>query len=109
MTISTNHNIRIEYESNQGTILASWKSNQPAKVEFLNNPGLSFEIQTRILGIPFSLVEPTAKGLHREVFLELLLRVPGIELRGASHLTESSGSLDLLLEPLSDEFEPSDI
>lgn len=106
MNISTTHNIKIEYESNQGTILAFWKSGCPARVEFLNCPELSFEIQTIIQGIPFSVVEPSAKGLHREVFLELLLRVPGIELLEGSHLSESSGSLDLRLEPLSDEFDP---
>ena len=105
MELTIQHQTQLEYTSSEGIIDVLWESGLPIKVAFRDNHQKSFEIETQIPGVPFSLVEPNPQALHKEVILELLLRIPNIRIEQAIYWAKSSGVLDLVIHRSGEEHE----
>jgi hypothetical protein len=97
MSVSNKHSIKIEYQTSHGTIRATWETGAEIQVSADDSPEDSFHILTKEPYWGTQLIDATAKDTHETVLLELITRFRDIQITSATHSSEFSGVLDLVL------------
>jgi 6-phosphogluconate dehydrogenase len=97
MSVSDKHSIKIEYQTSLGKIQATWESGGDIEVSFLNSETSSFQIPGTYTYLGLQEMSATAQETHENVLLELISRFRDIEVASATHSSEFSGVLGLVL------------
>jgi len=97
MSAPKEYSIKIVYQTDLGEIRAIRSTGSDICVEFLNSPSASFQIPTFNKIWQQEIVNPTAWDTHAEVLLQLITRFRGICVLSATHSSEFSGMLGLVL------------
>lgn len=97
MSAPKKYSIKIVYQTNLGEIRASRITGGDVVVTFLNSPNDSFHIPTFSKIWQDYSVKPTAWDTHAEVLLQLITRFRDISVSSATHSSEFSGELGLVL------------
>jgi hypothetical protein len=97
MSAPKEYSIKIVYQTDLGDIRAIRSTGSDIGVEFLNSPSASFQIPTFNRMWQQEIVNPTALDTHAEVLLQLITRFRDIQITSATHSSEFSGELNLVL------------
>jgi hypothetical protein len=97
MSVSDKHSIKIEYHTSLGEIQATWETGGDIEVSFPNTETSSFQIPGTYTYRGLQEMSATAKDTHETVLLELITRFRDIQITSATHSSEFSGVLDLVL------------
>ncbi len=102
MSVSDKHSIKIEYQTSLGEIQATWETVGDIEVSFLNSETSSFQIPVISPTWGHQIIDATAQNTHETVLIELISRFRDIRVASATHSSEFSGELNLVLSRTED-------